>query len=214
MTLSNLMMLRKPGSKPEQAPQGDKPPEKKKESFLSSWGFVLIGALLLTIGGYFSHAPLQGQHQFLVATAAMPTKEFQKKVLFILRHDRDNSIAVIVNAPGEKGAPGYGGPVEPAKIFALHTLDVTVPETLAMQDAGLGVIEGADAIAKLKASKTKPAWYIILKGYVGWGPGQIEREISTGSWELANFDKDVLISTPAPKLWDATHKLPRLVLTH
>jgi putative AlgH/UPF0301 family transcriptional regulator len=214
MTLSNLMNLRKARPKPEAQPQGDKPQDKKKESFLSSYGFVLLGAALLAISWVFSGAPMQGQHRFLVATVAMSKPELQKKVLFIIRDDRGGALALAVNAPGAKGAPGYGGPVEPEKVFALHSLDVQLPETLPMQDAGIGVLEGADAVAKLKSAKPAPKWYIVVKGYFSWGPRQLEQDITSGSWELVDFDKDVLTSTPAPKLWEATHQLPKLVLTH
>lgn len=213
MTMSALMSMRGSGKKPAPKPSPEGDPQKKGGG-LGGYGMLLLAVLLFTVGGIFNNAPLQGNHKLLVATSDMTTKELQKTVLFLVRHDRGGAVGFVINKPGANGAPGYGGPTEKDKIYALHSLDVTFPETQAMEDVGLGLLTGKDAIAKLKAAKTKPSWYVIVNGYAGWGTRQMEAEMGAGLWQLVEFDKDVLTRTPAEKFWDTAHKMPRLVMTH
>jgi putative AlgH/UPF0301 family transcriptional regulator len=91
---------------------------------------------------------------------------------------------------------------------------VTLPETLAMQDVGLGLVEGKDAIEKLKKANPKPAWFEVFHGYEGWASHQMESEIHDGFWELVEFDQDALSKTPPAKLWDVARKMPKFEITH
>ena len=209
MTFSNVMAMIGSGKKkpaPPPSPE-QKPPGPKKADYSAYW-MLALGLLLFTVGGMFNNAPLKGQHKLLVATAEMPMKELQKTVLLVVRHDRGGAQGLVLNVPG------YGGPTEKNRVFAVHTLDVTLPETIPMPDIDLGVLEGKEAIEKLKKEKTKPSWYIIVHGYAGWAAHQMESEVSTGQWELVEFDKDALIKTPPAKLWDTARKLPKFEITH
>lgn len=198
---------------PEQS-QEKKPTAPKKSSGMNAYVLLALALLLFMIGGHFNNAPLGGQHKLLVATTLMPDQYFQRTVIFMAGHNKTQAYGVIINKPGAKGAPGSGGPLEKDKVYALHSLDVTLPETQVMQDIELGFVEGQKGIDKLKAAKTKPSWYIIVRGYVGWGAGQMEQEISAGNWELVEFDRKAVASTPAAKLWDAARKMPKFQLTH
>lgn len=215
MTMANFMTRRRPAASGTE--RHEKPPGSPEEHKTDWKGYIMlaVGLALFTIGGIFSNAPLKGQHKFLVATSDMPMKEFDKAVVFILAHNKGMARGLIVNMPGrKKGAPGFGGPQERGKIFALHTLDVRLPETIVMDDVGLGLEEGKASVDKIRNAKTKPAWYVVVDGYTGWAAGQMEQEMSDGDWELVEFDRKVLTTTPPAKLWDATKQLPRFVLTH
>ena len=209
--------MTKPGRKPVQKPLPEnKPGDPKKKPWWDFGGYsmLLLGLLLFTVGGMFNNAPLKGQHKMLVASSDIADKQLQKAVVFIIRHDRGGAQGFIVNRPGAKGEAGFGGTQEPARLFALHTLDVQLPETIAMQDVGLGIVEGKDAIEKLKKASPKPAWFIVVHGYEGWGTRQMEAEISSSVWQLVEFDKDALTKTPPAKFWEVARHLPKFVMTH
>jgi putative transcriptional regulator len=194
--------------------QKDKAPPAKSDR--SAWVMILIAAVLLYVGGHFDNAQLIGQHKLLVAAPGRPMKEFDKTVILLTGHTRTAAYGIIINRPGAKGGIGDGGPLEKDKdkIFALHSLDVVLPETQQMTDIGLGYLEGKAAIDKLNSATTKPSWYIVVRGYAGWGQGQIEQEIHDGVWELVEFDKNTVTTTPPAKLWEAARKLPQIELTH
>lgn len=192
----------------------EKKPGKPKKTGLDAYVMLALGLLLFMIGGHFNNAPLAGQHKLLVATPAMPDKNLEHTVIFMAGHNKTQAYGVIINKPGAKGAPGYGGPLEKDKVYALHSLDVQLPETQVLQDVDLGFVDGQAGVDKLKAAKTKPSWYVIVRGYTGWGAGQVEQEISAGNWELVEFDKATVTSTPSTKLWDVAKKMPKFQLTH
>jgi putative transcriptional regulator len=195
-------------------PAQEKKPQKPNKAGRDAYVLLALGLLLFMIGGYFNTAPLAGQHKLLVATPTMPMKELQRTVIFMAGHNKTQAYGIVINRPGAKGAPGYGGPLEKDKVYALHSLDVRLPETQVLQDVELGFVEGQAGVDKLKNAKSKPSWYIIVRGYTGWGPGQVEQEISAGNWEFVEFDRNAITSTPAVKLWDAARKFPKFQLTH
>ena len=39
-------------------------------------------------------------------------------------------------------------------------------------------------------------------GYSGWGPAQLESELSEGSWVNGNVDPGLIFETPASTLWE------------
>ena len=43
-----------------------------------------------------------------------------------------------------------------------------------------------------------------FSGYAGWAPGQLEQEISEGSWILAPVDPELVLATPPDDLWLAS----------
>ena len=45
---------------------------------------------------------------------------------------------------------------------------------------------------------------LVLLGYSGWGPGQLEGEIAHGSWLPAPLDETILFDTEAEARWERT----------
>jgi putative transcriptional regulator len=206
-----------PHSKPETKTGDGAKPGKKHNSILDGYVLIILGALLFMIGGHYSNAPLGAQHRLLVATSEQGMKVFQKSVIFVAGHTRQGAYGFLINRPHDKSGVSPGGPVgekDPEKIYALHSLDVTFPDTVELGDVGMGFLEGTKKVEELRGAKNKPSWYIILKGYAGWAPGQLEQEISQGGWTVTEFDHDTVTSTPPAKLWDATRKLAIVQLTH
>lgn len=93
----------------------------------------------------------------------------------------------------------YGGPVEPARGFVLHTSDwggegsVTV-NPLCSLSASLDVLR---AIAEGRG----PAKFLVALGYAGWGAGQLEGEMRHHGWYAAQGHPDILFGTPTGRRW-------------
>jgi putative transcriptional regulator len=42
----------------------------------------------------------------------------------------------------------------------------------------------------------------LLLGYAGWGPGQLESELSEGAWLLAPVSREVVFGVEAGAMWE------------
>ena len=93
----------------------------------------------------------------------------------------------------------YGGPVEQARGFVLHSEDYTGPSTRVVGD-GVALSTGFD-ILKALAGGTGPRQAQFLLGYAGWGPGQLEGEIVRGDWLSAPADDRLIFSEDPDRVW-------------
>jgi len=158
--------------------------------------------------------------QFLVATEELHGPPFAHTVIYLILHDAGGAMGLIVNRPvGEvplarlldglgldaKGVSGdlrvhYGGPVEPARAFVLHTSDYTGPNTRAIRN---GISLSADhEIFDAIGHGRGPARSLFTFGYAGWAPGQLEAEIGRGSWFTVDADRSLLFSDDYDHKWE------------
>ena len=42
----------------------------------------------------------------------------------------------------------------------------------------------------------------VLLGYAGWGPGQLESELSQGAWLFAPIRREVVFDVELPDMWE------------
>jgi len=158
--------------------------------------------------------------QFLVATEQIGGPPFARTVIYLVLHDAGGAMGLIVNRPvGEVplarvldsvgldaiGVSGdlrvhFGGPVEPARVFVLHTSDYSGPSTRAIRD---GIALTADhAILDAIAHGRGPARSLFTFGYAGWAPGQLEDEIRRGSWFTVPADPSLLFGEDHERTWE------------
>jgi putative transcriptional regulator len=102
------------------------------------------------------------------------------------------------NAP--EIAVHFGGPVERQRGFILHGNDyladtgtLEVDETFRMT----ATIEVLEDMAK----GTGPAVALLALGYAGWGPGQLEYEISQNGWLTCPATPEVVFDAPDGEKW-------------
>lgn len=119
------------------------------------------------------------------------------------------------------GAVRVGGPVEPGSGWVLSgAADVEVAaEGMIEISPRVRISSSRDAFDALARdlSPVEPdgavdvdecvGRRIVLLGYSGWGPGQLEGEIAQGAWLPAPFDERVLFDTALDAMWEATHAL-------
>lgn len=141
----------------------------------------------------------------LVATPEIPEGEFWRSVILLLDHDDTGSLGVILNqltdVPVADLVPGWahvlfptvarGGPVSANGAVAVGRLvsplapDAVASEVLAGPRRRLQVVAGAWALIDLEAdpADTPPLRDAqLFAGYAGWGPGQLQAELRSGSW--------------------------------
>ena len=94
-----------------------------------------------------------------------------------------------------------GGPVQNDRGFVLHSLDYRLGDaTLPVApygmgddsiDEGVGLTASRDILVDL-ARGSGPQHSIIVLGYAGWGPGQLENELAHNTWIVAPASYDLL----------------------
>jgi len=151
--------------------------------------------------------------RLLVATPAINDGNFDQTAIYMLHHDAVGALGVVLNRPSELPAaevlPRWsdllcepkllfgGGPVEQHGIIGLAQVRPDAPAELAR-------VPHHDAIATLDLDSDPAisgAWVTrlrLFRGYSGWGPGQLDGEISAGAWFIVDAElDDIFDSTPA-----------------
>jgi len=98
-----------------------------------------------------------------------------------------------------------GGPVDNDHGFILHDSHAEYESTIQVTD-NLFLTSSADILDDI-ANGVGPNNKLIVLGYAGWSPGQLETEISTNSWLTINYQQDLVFSTPADQQWLAAGNL-------
>jgi putative transcriptional regulator len=160
--------------------------------------------------------------RLLVATPPLDDPNFDRSVVFMIEHDADGALGVVLNRFDDFG-PGLD-----VLALGIDTMDSWLP--LLAQPARLhaGGPVGDDSLIALASSSsaTAPGWALIggtvgtvdltsrpgdmgamfdqvrvFRGYSGWAAGQLEAELDDGAWMV--FDalvEDVFCADPVG-LW-------------
>jgi len=163
--------------------------------------------------------------QFLVATPSMSDPRFERTVILMARHDKDGAFGLIVNrlaaerplselleALGDKDAAVNGkvrlfagGPVQPELGFVIHSPDYHSAQTLDV-DGQVAVTMNREILRDIGIGKG-PQKSMVLFGYAGWAPGQLEGEIARRSWTTVPADGKLIFDENREKLWDIVYAL-------
>jgi putative transcriptional regulator len=164
------------------------------------------------------------QH-FLIAMPAMTDPHFAKTLTFICEHNEQGALGVVVNRPidmtlhallqqieivplseSARAVPvHYGGPVQIDRGFVLHAPTGAWQSTLKVGEM-LGLTTSRD-ILQAVARGDGPPQLLVMLGYAGWAPGQLEHELAQNAWLTVAADPHILFETPAEQRYEAGLKL-------
>ena len=158
--------------------------------------------------------------QLLVAVPEMNDPHFSETVIFMIEHDEHGAMGLVFNRPLAKGpiadllkglgaesedAKGeillhYGGPVEPGKVFVLHSDDYADKGTTVV-GGGIAVTTDVEVVRAIARGKG-PRQSIFILGYAGWAPGQLEAEIEAGAWFSIPVDAKLIFDADPKTKWE------------
>ena len=189
------------------------------------WGLAVAAMLLAAVGPAPQPRALAQDEpnltgQFLVATPEMGDPRFVQSVIYMIRHDQTGAMGLVINRPvangplsdllkalGREGeaAKGtvtihYGGPVEPERLFILHSSDYVSKETTVLGN-GLGVTADLGILQAITRGKG-PRQSRFIFGYAGWAHGQLEAELKTGAWFSIPAEPSLIFDSNAESKWD------------
>lgn len=161
-------------------------------------------------------------HQCLIAMPAMADPRFAHSLTYIIKHDDDGAVGLVVNKPlelpltqllSEISTPLtvplrhpeqkvlFGGPVNTQMGFVLHRDQGRWSSTLSISD-GIYVTSSRDILDAI-AQGQGPEDYLVVLGYAGWEAGQLEQEMADNAWLNCPADAELLFELPLEARWQA-----------
>jgi len=157
--------------------------------------------------------------KLLVATPEMGDPRFSETVIYVVKHNVEGAFGLVINRPVAKGpirdllqgfgvenknvkgevVIHYGGPVGQNQGFVLHSDEVLLEDSTKVKD-GIAMTSDSKLIEAIGLGKG-PRQYLIMLGYAGWAPGQLEAEIDANAWFVVTGDKALIFGDDADKKW-------------
>jgi putative transcriptional regulator len=153
--------------------------------------------------------------RLLVATPSLGDLNFDRTVVLLLEHGAEGAVGVVLNRPSDIDVrdplPGWAGLVDPpAKVYfggpvaqgsVLGLADTDGADERAGWSPLIGSLGTLDLSLAPDQLEVTVRRLRIFTGYSGWSDGQLENEISGGSWFVADrADDDPFVPEPA-SLW-------------
>jgi len=94
-----------------------------------------------------------------------------------------------------------GGPVEPERGWILTA---QAPEHVEHRSVGAGLYLSASPLLLRRAlmARPLPKRTVVLAGYAGWGPGQLDSELAESAWLIMPVELDLIFEIPSTSAWE------------
>ncbi|MEA3511630.1 MAG: YqgE/AlgH family protein [Actinomycetota bacterium] len=150
----------------------------------------------------------------LVASPVLADPIFFRSVVLVMDHDSKGTVGVILDRPLELDVRDHlpawyerlapparvfeGGPVQPeTAIGVAHRPGIETDETWRPTPESVGFIDVSLDPAGIRGIEEVR----IFSGYAGWGSGQLEMELDTGSWFPVEGSVDDVFDPVPTTLW-------------
>lgn len=167
---------------------------------------------------------------FLVASPSLLDPNFRHTVVLICEHNHEQgTLGIIVNRPTDvllaEALPQisvlkatsyqvfWGGPVQQHSILMLFRLTKPPEEPKEVMN-GVYLGAGPETLSQVITKPNPTETFRAYAGYAGWAPGQLEYEMSAGSWGIVSADSASIFDKDPGSLWvDMVEKLraPRVI---
>jgi putative transcriptional regulator len=157
---------------------------------------------------------------FLIAMPQLRDPNFERTVVLLVHHDENGTIGVVLNRQTDMDAPqlcadleiewcggadetvDWGGPVRPNTGWVLFDGGTAVAGSDDVTPVGQGIYFAGSLEVLRRLADDPPAHVRLLLGYAGWGPGQLEAELTEGAWLVAPLARDVVFGANREGMWE------------
>lgn len=159
--------------------------------------------------------------QLLIAMPSMTDPRFAKTVIYVCAHNSEGAMGLVINKqidelsfpdlleqleidqtpPKDAVTVLFGGPVEQARGFVLHSAEYLQEATLRVNDK-VGLTATIDILRDI-AEGQGPKDRILALGYAGWGPGQLDDEIRGNGWLHVEADDNLVFGDELAGKWES-----------
>lgn len=162
------------------------------------------------------------RNQLLIAMPRLEDENFSRTVTFLCDHSEAGAMGIMINRSttlqlGEvleqldiepvdlaiaQRTVFLGGPVQTDRGFVLHDDASREWDASLRIEDDLQLTSSRDILEAI-ARGEGPKNSLLVLGYAGWGPGQLEAELLENSWLTAPSRRELLFDTPVEKRWEA-----------
>lgn len=153
---------------------------------------------------------------FLIASRRLVDPNFSESVVLVLEYDAQGALGLIVNRPTkvqltellpdieelkERADTVYlGGPVSKNRVVLLMRTEGHPPEA-GRVFADTYVSSSMTTLKQAISMDGQDGTFHAYVGYAGWGPGQLDSEVSRGDWHVSPADEAIVFDTASEKIW-------------
>ena len=158
---------------------------------------------------------------FLIAAPTLNDPNFSRTVVLMCMHNDEGALGLVINRPApltmleilaqldlpndgvRDKAAMVGGPVAVESGMLLYRCSAQdeVREDEIVVSPELRLTPSSELLEEIALGEG-PDQHLMFLGHSGWGPGQLEEEISSGSWIPAGLDVDLIFSSPMESRWE------------
>ncbi len=157
------------------------------------------------------------QPTLLLSMPQLQDPNFAKTVVLLCDFVPEGAFGLVLNRPTDEVATGMvrlEPPVEDGNDLRLHTGGPVEPdrgwilsgdEPLDVEHRTIvpGLFLSTSPILLRRVLETRPApRALVLAGYAGWGPGQLDEELAQSAWLMCNVDLDLVFDTDPERMWE------------
>ncbi|MDH3857253.1 MAG: YqgE/AlgH family protein [Gammaproteobacteria bacterium] len=158
-----------------------------------------------------------GPGMFLVAKRSLDDSHFGQSVVYLVEHDDDGTLGLIVNRSSDvslsEAVPDiedkqatahvlyYGGPVGLPMILMLARSE-SAREGMAHVVGDVYISSDRRVLDEVLAAKKPDSELRFYIGYSGWAAGQLDFELVRGDWHVVAADTDAIFSGETDLLWN------------
>ena len=156
--------------------------------------------------------------KLLLSMPQLIEPEFRRAVILLCEHSEDGAWGLVLNRPTGKTAASVvaftpplagdsgievwlGGPVEPQRGALLLPED---PPGVDVFEVSPGVfVSSSGELLRALIEGPSVANARLLMGYAGWGPLQLDRELTESSWLISDVVREIVFDTKPAEMWEA-----------
>ncbi|NKB49886.1 MAG: hypothetical protein GKS02_11075 [Alphaproteobacteria bacterium] len=190
---------------------------------------ILLPVFILLIGGTSAGVaeealPQSFTGKLLVADTSLKDSRFARSVIYVVRHDAEGAMGLIINKPLVKLPLTdmlqqlevaktdtdtqldvyFGGPVRQEFGFVLHSSDFATAKATATVNNGFAVSDVRKVLRAMSEQKG-PEKSLFAVGYAGWAPEQLDAELARGDWSVIDADETLVFDLPVAQKWPAAN---------
>lgn len=155
----------------------------------------------------------------LLSMPQLDDPNFRRTVVLLCEHGAAGAFGLVLNRPTDTTAASVvrldpppapasageiriwvGGPVEPRRGWILLREKPADVESVRVCD---GVyLSASEALLRQLLEFSLARHARLLTGYAGWGPGQLDEELSASAWLTSDIDVDIVFETEPELMWE------------
>ncbi len=163
-------------------------------------------------------------HHLLIAMPSLTEPHFQRSVTFLCEHNEKGAMGIVINRPLTLTEAELfehlsialtpqdpirhvlaGGPVQTDRGFVLHRPFGEWLSTWHVSD-DVEITTSRDVLQAMAKGDGPPDAFIAL-GYAGWGPGQLEKELTENAWLTVPASAHIVFDVPVDQRWNEAARL-------